>query len=146
MRFFGSRQNTGLEKIYNDGETIIREGEKGSEMYIIKSGAVKVIRNAAQTAHILATLGPGDFFGEMALFDNAPRSATVTAVGETRVISIHAGSFLLRIRNDPTFVFEMMAKMSLRVRELNRNVQKLLDEADIDPSEYDKIFVKAEYI
>jgi putative ABC transport system ATP-binding protein len=60
------------------GETVIREGEPGEEFFLISDGEVEVIRAEHEVAH----LGPGDFFGEVALISGEPRNATVVAVNE----------------------------------------------------------------
>ena len=136
----------GLEQVYQDGDVIIREGDKGSEMYIIQSGAVKVTKKTEKGEIILATLSKGDFFGEMALFERARRSATVSAVGEIRVIVLHAGNFLYRLRQDPTLVFEMIQKMSRRIRRLNEELARISDRAKLDPKLPENISAETEFI
>src|SRR5262249_54064407 len=64
-----------------DGDVIIHEGAKGRDFFVILEGSAKVTRSGQE----VATLERGDFFGELALFDPAPRNATVTAVGKTRL-------------------------------------------------------------
>jgi len=135
----------GLEQIYQDGDVIINEGDKGSEMYIIKSGAVSITKETEKGETKLATLLAGDFFGEMALFERTRRSATVRAIGETRVIVLHAGNFLYRIRQDPTFVFEIMAKMSRRIRRLNEELILLLERSEFDAKDLETIFTRVEF-
>ena len=143
---FKNKIETGLEQVYQDEDVIIREGDKSSEMYIIKSGAVKVTKKTKKGEFTLATLSSGDFFGEMALFERARRSATVSAVGETRVTVLHPGSFLYRIHQDPTLVFEMIQKMSKRIRRLNEELARIVDEAKLDPELYVKIGAQTEFI
>ncbi|HEX9092544.1 MAG TPA: cyclic nucleotide-binding domain-containing protein [Coriobacteriia bacterium] len=74
---------------YCDGAVVFREGELGDRMYIVMSGAVRIFREDSGTETTLARLGFGETFGELALFDQHPRSATAQAVGDTelRVIS-----------------------------------------------------------
>lgn len=145
LELFKKKIEGGLEQIYQDGDVIIKEGDKGSQMYIIKSGAAKVTKKSDKGEITLATLSSGDFFGEMALFDRAPRSATVSAVGETRVIVLHAGNFLYRIRQDPTLVFEMVQKMSKRIRRLNEQLVRTLDKANLDPELRESILAEIEF-
>jgi len=147
MWFFKKKKFVaGLEKTYQDEEVIIREGDNGSEMYIIKKGAVRVTKRTDKGEISLATLSTGDFFGEMAIFDHTHRSATVCAVGETQVIIIHAGNFLYRIRQDPTFVFEVMHKMSKRIRRLNEQLALIFDKEKLDPIQYETISAQTEFI
>jgi len=73
IRLFKKKIMTELERVYQDGDIIVREGDKGSEMYIIKSGSVKVTKKTHKGQITLTTLSHGDFFGEMALFEQAIR-------------------------------------------------------------------------
>lgn len=113
-------------KTFTDGEVIVKEGSTGMEMYIISSGEVKVNKLMRDKEVELAWLGRGDFFGEMSLLENAPRSATVTAVGTTKVIVLNLGNFMLKIRRDPSFAFSLMQKMSKRIRLLNEDLLNAL--------------------
>jgi small-conductance mechanosensitive channel len=79
------------EQAFAAGETVIRQGDPGTSMYVIETGRVAVTAALAATpATRLAELGPGDFFGEMSLVTGAARSATVTALVETRLLAIDA--------------------------------------------------------
>ena len=75
-------------KIYKKGEPIFHQDEPGDEMYIIQSGAVEVSVFQDNRKVVLTLLGKGDFFGEMALLDSKPRSATVTAITRTRLLTL----------------------------------------------------------
>ena len=74
-----------LGRTYEDGEVIFREGDKGEGMYVIQAGKVKITKQTTSGEVTLSVLEDGDIFGEMALFDKLPRSATATASGEARV-------------------------------------------------------------
>ena len=104
---------------YQDGEVIVREGDEGHDMRIVQKGEVVVTKRMGDSEVTLGVLGRGSFFGEMSLLDSLPRSATVRARGETRVVVIRAGSLLLKIRRDPTFAFEVLQQMSRRIRYLD---------------------------
>lgn len=73
---------------FSSGETIVSEGETGHCMYVILSGLVQVTVKSPGEPVLLATLESGDFFGELALVDDGPRSASVTAVEQTHVLQI----------------------------------------------------------
>ncbi len=109
-------------KTYSDGDVIVKEGDKGTEMYIINSGEVKVSKRMEDKQVELAQLGRGDFFGEMSLLENVSRSATVTAIGTTKVIILNMGNFMLKIKRDPSFTFTLMQKMSKRIRTLGEDL------------------------
>jgi flavin-dependent dehydrogenase len=117
-----------LGKIYKSGETIIRQGDVGECMYFIQSGKVEVIRESDGKDVKLAELGQGDFFGEMALFEKGVRSATVRPLDEVRVLSVDKRLFLRKIHEDPALAFRIMQKMSLRIRELDKELGNLRSE------------------
>ena len=109
---------------FTDGETIFAEGDEGREMYIVQEGQVRITKKSATGELPLANLHKGDFVGEMALLESLPRSATAKAVGKTRLMVLQPGGFLLKIRRDPTLAFEMLQRLSRRIRTTN---EKLLD-------------------
>ncbi len=108
-----------LGKVYRDGEIIFREGDPGQVMYMVQFGQVQVTKKTATGELTLATLSAGDLFGEMALFDRLPRSATAVARGEARVLSIDKRKLLTTMTRDPSLAFHMLAAMSQRIRQLD---------------------------
>jgi CRP-like cAMP-binding protein len=114
-----------LGKDYQDGAIIVREGESGNCMYEIQQGKVEVLRNKAGKEVMLAVLGPGDFFGEMAVFEHEVRSATVRAQGKVRALTVDKKTLLTRISADPTLAFRLLDKLSGRIRELNKEIVRL---------------------
>ena len=111
-----------LGKIYHDGEIIVRQDETGDCMFVIQAGEVEVIRQTGDRSTLLAVLREGDFFGEMALFEEELRSATVRAKGSTRVLSVDKKTLLSHIQVDPSLAFSMIRKMSQRIRELDKEL------------------------
>lgn len=111
-----------LGKFYVDGEVIIRQGSTGDSMYVVQSGRVEVIQSSETGEQHLAFLEAGDFFGEMAVFEKEVRSATVRAVGESRVLKIDKKTLLRRIREDPLLAVNLLKTMSHRIRYLNSTV------------------------
>lgn len=114
-----------LGRVYANDEAICREGEKGDAMYVIQSGKVKITKHTHAGEITLATLESGNMFGEMALFDKLPRSATAVALGEARVLSIDRKKLFTTISHDPTLVFKILETMSQRIRRLNENLAGL---------------------
>lgn len=111
-----------LGRNYTDGELIFREGDKGEMMYVIQAGRVRITkRNGAEDVTI-ATLESGEIFGEMSLFDKLPRSATASAFGDARILSIDRKKLFSTISRDPTLVFKILDTMSQRIRRLNESV------------------------
>ena len=90
-----------------------------------KISAVLCLARNDQEQKKLATLGKGDFFGEMALFEKEVRSATVRARGEVRVLTIDKKNLLRRIHEDPTLAFRMLRTLSQRIRDLNSQLVEL---------------------
>lgn len=124
-----------LEKVFADGEVIVQEGELTREMYVIQSGRAVATKQAGETEIVLNTMEKGDFFGEMSLLESEPRSATVRAEGDCKVTVIHSGGFLLKIRRDPTFAFEMLQKMSGRIRSLSDRLADVVERHETLSSE-----------
>ncbi|MCC6900984.1 MAG: cyclic nucleotide-binding domain-containing protein [Polyangiaceae bacterium] len=124
-----------LERTYGDGESIVEEGDHSRDMFVIQTGRVRISKRVGEREVELATLERGDFFGEMSLLESLPRDATARAVGTTELLVISAGALLVRMRRDPTFAFEMLHRLSGRVRLLNARLVGLLDERS-DPLLY----------
>ncbi|HHT9128367.1 MAG TPA: Crp/Fnr family transcriptional regulator [Candidatus Wujingus californicus] len=114
-----------LEKLYNDCNVIVEEGSQSRTMYVIQSGKVKVVKKEGGRETTLAFLGEGDIFGEMSLFDASPRSATIVAVGEARVLAIEHEGLLKKIKMDPTLAFNIIKQMSRRIRNLNSKLSTI---------------------
>jgi HEAT repeat protein len=103
------------EVTYEDGEVICSEGQLGSELYVVVSGQVGVTR----TGQKLATLGAGEAFGEMAVLDEGPRSATVTSIGETTVLAIGSEEFYEILHEQVEIAEGVIRMLSARLREAN---------------------------
>ncbi len=101
-----------------DGTMLCREGEDASCMYIIVSGKVKVLKDATGREKILAERGPGDFVGEMAVIESAPRMAGLQASGEMRVLVIDGEAFTAILRDRPNVSISVMRTLSRRLREM----------------------------
>jgi CRP-like cAMP-binding protein len=118
----------GLGKVYGDGEEIVRQGEIGDCMYVIQTGQAEAVQGKDGKEVRLAVLGEGDVFGEMALFERMPRSATVRALGDVRVLTIDKKTFLRRVHEDPSLAFRILQKLSYRIRELDTELVRLKTE------------------
>jgi CRP-like cAMP-binding protein len=105
-------------EVYEDGEDIVREGERDGRFFIIVSGTA-VARVGGKK---LATMGPRQYFGEIALIDRGPRTATVTAVGP--VVTLSAASFTFRpiLKEHPDLQYKLMIKLCEKVRVADRRL------------------------
>ena len=112
------------ERHYAKNEIIIREGEIGENIYMIGSGSVRVVLLGENGEEVvtLFTFQKGDTFGEMALFDNKTRSATVIANGDCIVLKFIGGRFLEIIREYPELEFNILMRMSERLRHTDKQV------------------------
>jgi len=111
------------EFLYSKEDLLCSEGEPGNTLFIIASGKVDVVRNAGNSKeHILATHGAGGFVGEMAILESAPRSATLRANGDARVLVIDGEEFNAILLDRPEVAVAVLRNMSSRVRELNAKI------------------------
>lgn len=114
-----------LGKVYGEGELIVREGDDGDCMYVIQSGRVEILLERPEGTTRLAILETGDVFGEMALFTQEPRSATVRAFDQARVLTVDKRGFLKRMHQDPSLAFYILKKMSQRIKNLDKEIAHL---------------------
>ena len=96
-----------------DGTDIVREGTYGHDFYLLLEGAATVRRNGRKVAE----LGPGSYFGELSLLDNGPRSATITAAGDTELAVIGQREFMGVLDQVPAVSRKLLVTMATRLRE-----------------------------
>jgi CRP-like cAMP-binding protein len=106
-----------LGRDYSDGEVVFWEGEEGNTMYVIQRGQVRVTKITGEGDATIAILGPGEVFGEMALFAKQSRSTTVTAMEDARILSIDKAKFFQTVARDPSLAFNLLEVMSDRLRQ-----------------------------
>jgi diguanylate cyclase (GGDEF)-like protein len=111
------------------GEVLFREGDTGEDLYIVKDGIVSIgIRLPDGSDHEIAQLTQGDFFGDMSIFDNAPRSATCTAVERTFLYSLSKSSFADIIDRHPRTALKLMYRMLNVTTQRLRNTSGFVSE------------------
>jgi CRP-like cAMP-binding protein len=113
-----------LGKEHKEGEVIVRQGETGNCMFVIQGGEVEVVAEADGKELKLRTLGPNEFFGEMALFEKETRTATIRAIQPTRVLTVDKKNFLGGMHEDPSLAFRVVKTMSHRIRDLTDRLAK----------------------
>jgi len=133
------RFNEDLVQSYNAGEVIVSEGDESRELYILQSGSAEVLKRHGKRDVRLTVLRKGDFFGEMSLLEEIPRSATVRTLETTKVMVIRPGGLLLKMRRDPTFAFEMLQQISARLRRIDSTLAAALAAGDLSPAAFEKI-------
>ena len=121
----------------NEGETLFRAGEPGESLYLVRSGEVELfIQDNVGQKITLDTAAPGDFFGEIALLDAGPRTATAVALGEAELIELDRDDLLLLFERKPDAALHMLAAMGRMTRKadallrqrVSRNVNEEVEE------------------
>lgn len=118
-------RDNALGKVYADGEVILRQGEASERMYVIQEGKVEIVIEKDGKETILAVSKPGDFFGEMSIFERDVQMATVRALGAVRVLSVDRKNLMRRIHEDPSLGYQIIQKLSARNHALAAEVAHL---------------------
>jgi CRP/FNR family cyclic AMP-dependent transcriptional regulator len=104
---------------YRDGDVIVRENEAGVAFYIIARGKVEVVKGLGSAdEHVVDTLGEEQFFGEMALFDNQVRSASVRASGDVQCLVLTKWDFNAELTQNSHIAVAMLAVLARRIRDM----------------------------
>ncbi len=118
---------------YAPGERIFEQGDLGTEMFIILDGTVDIVKHISGESHRLSRLERGDFFGEMALLEAAPRTADAVSGSDVKVLVINGSQFDDMLRRNPEIAVRIIRKYSKRLREANALLEKLVGrEIDAD--------------
>lgn len=106
-------------------EVVFREGDESDTCYIVRSGRARAVRAHADGRSLtLAHFGPGDIFGELAMFDDERRSATVETLEDTEVIAILGGDMRRLLREHPEIAIKLLAALGRRLRETNERLAR----------------------
>ncbi len=111
---------------YPENTMVFREGDVGDEMFIIHTGQVKILKKAKNAEQVLASLGDGDFFGEMALFTDQKRSATATVMAKSTILKIDRSSFEYMIHNNTEFAMNLIKTLCERLKRTDEQIEELL--------------------
>jgi CRP-like cAMP-binding protein len=114
------------EKEYPAGHVLFREGEVGKEMYVILSGKVTISKEVRGQEQILVTLPPGEFFGEMSILNNKPRSATATIAEKCKVLMIDPKTFEEMVKNNTEIAVRMIKKLAGRLADADAQIENLM--------------------
>jgi CRP/FNR family cyclic AMP-dependent transcriptional regulator len=114
-----------VPRSYPAGTIILREGDPGDTCYILRSGGARVVRQHADGRAItLTNLGPGEIFGELAMFDGEVRSATVEAIDDVQAIAILAGDLKRLLNDHPEIAVKLLGALAERLRETNARISR----------------------
>ncbi len=108
------------------GTVLFREGEAGTKMYVIQSGTVEISRMLYDETRVLAVLSAGEFFGEMAIVNNRPRSATATVRDPGKLLVIDTLTFESMLQNQTEIGIRIIKSLATRLESANRQLELLL--------------------
>jgi CRP-like cAMP-binding protein len=111
---------------YPVGTVLFREGDEGNDMYVIQSGKVEISRTIGDQERTLAVLPPGEFFGEMAIINDRPRSATARVREAAKLLVIDRGTFEAMLRGKTEIAVRMIKTMASRLERANQQIELLL--------------------
>ncbi len=110
---------------FGAGETVFREGDESDTCYVVRSGHARAIREHPDGRSLtLAHFGPGDIFGELAMFDAERRSATVETLEDTEAIAILGGDMRRLLRSHPDIAVKLLSALGRRLRESNERLAR----------------------
>jgi len=108
------------------GAVLFREGDKGQEMFVVRSGLVGISKSVRGVEKFLSTLGPGEFFGEMSVLNGKPRTATATVLEESQLLVIDPKTFEAMLRGNGEIALRMIKKLADRLAEADAQIENLL--------------------
>ena len=108
------------------GEIIFSEGDIGTEMYIVQSGTIELLKAIGGETRVLATLEKGDFFGEMSVLEDVPRTASARAKTDVELVRINGATFDAMLKSNTEIAIRMMRKLSRRLREVTSMLEEAL--------------------
>ena len=116
---------------FNAGDVVFSEGQEGAEMFIIQTGEVEILKQTDGETVRLALLEEGDFFGEMAILEDLPRTASARAATDCALVRIDRGTFDQLDRHDPEIAIRMLRKLSFRLRQAGPTLIDSVAEAPV---------------
>lgn len=117
------------EKTVRAGEVIFREEDLGDEMYLVRTGRVSVHHDVGGERVLLQNLDAGGYFGDMAIIDDLPRSATATAEVDSSLLVLHKADFRAAVHDYPDIAFEVFREFTRRLRIADLRYRDLVEEA-----------------
>ena len=125
-----------LEQIdYNEGDVIFSQGDEGSSLFLIEDGSVEISYGEGKSKVRLAALFNGQYFGELSLFDGAPRSATATAAKRSRLIRLDRDDLVDFVNKNPAAALRIIAEMSERLRQTNELMSRQVSRNVLEEAE-----------
>ena len=139
-----AKKKSSFSVAFQAGDSIFKEGDLGTEMFIVQEGKVEVLKHFKGEDQRLAVLGQGDFFGEMAILEDMPRTASARAVADCILLKINGSTFDQMLRKNPEIAVRMMRKLSRRLRETDQMLRQALGAEESQAPEMPTPEVKAD--
>ncbi|RMG99090.1 MAG: Crp/Fnr family transcriptional regulator [Chloroflexi bacterium] len=115
-----------ITRRFSPGQIIFHHGDPGGLLYIINKGKVKITYSTPEGQEaLLAILGQGDFFGELALLDDSPRSATAEAIEPTETFTLHREEFIRYLTSNPDLALHVLHVLAQNIRRLNNQLSDI---------------------
>jgi CRP-like cAMP-binding protein len=109
------------------GQSLFKEGDDGDHLFVVSSGKVKLgTKSLDGRENLLMILGPGDMFGELSLFDSGPRTATATAVTDSKLLALGQDKVIPWVKEHPEVSIQLLARLASRLRRTNEVVGDLV--------------------
>ena len=109
------------------GQSLFKEGDNGDHLFVVSSGKVKLgTKSIDGRENLLMILGPGDMFGELSLFDSGPRTATATAVTDSKLLALGQDKVIPWVKEHPEVSLQLLARLASRLRRTNEVVGDLV--------------------
>ena len=108
------------------GEVLFREGEPGDVMYVLREGVVRIFKGSPEGDKTLAVLGAGEFFGEMSILNEKPRTATAEVVEAAKLLVINARTFEQMVKGNSEIAIRLIKKLAMRLDSANELIEVLL--------------------
>ncbi|MGQ9618466.1 MAG: cyclic nucleotide-binding domain-containing protein [Candidatus Aminicenantia bacterium] len=118
---------------YKKGELIFKEGEHAEEMFVIHSGKVRIFKKIDDKEETLAILEKGDFFGEMGILENLPRSASAEAFEDCELIRINASMLDEMMRKNPEISVRILRNLASKLRETDEKLMFMVSQSSTPP-------------
>ena len=111
---------------FSTGHVLFNAGDPGREMYVVQSGKVRISKTVRDVEKTLVVLGPGEFFGEMSILNNKPRSASATVEETAKLLVIDPKTFEAMVRGNAEIAVRMIKKLAQRLQAADEQIENLL--------------------
>jgi len=123
------------ESDYDEGQVVFKQGDSGDSLFIVEDGAVEISYGEGKSRVVLASLFPGQYFGELSLFDGSPRSATATATKRSRLVRLDLDALVDFVNKNPQAALRIIAEMGERLRQTNELMSRQVSRNVLEEAE-----------